>query len=452
MSWDQVVTELFIFVPGSSNSGILSSLLRRKVDINITNSAGKFPLHLAIESGNDKNVAELLLLGADFTAVDSDNKSPIELALDGISQNSANNQSYQKVFDMLLRYTGPDKLNSLSNKTGIGEALKKKLVSAARMISFLDSENIDLISRLVVRGDINLDLDFVMNKVLEKNLISKLLDHELNAQVESEAGKAAVIMFKKFSGRSEASQKIKNQLSSLLEKSIKTCDVGLFSEISEIEGIAIRKIFKFEIKDYDNLLSALVEQGNQEALCRVIDIIGQNNDFVKAVKNPNLRLINACAHLGFENVIKKLHLLYGEIRGFEIDADFPLNQAAISGNFSMVRILVEDLGYDVNQTKSSNKISPLQRAIRNGNEEVAKYLIKMGANVNQICLAVNENGKHSFTDDTLPVVLAVSANLPEITRILLAEKEVKMSEAIKDKLMKRVVARGYFENLDVMVK
>ena len=56
-------------------------------------------------------------------------------------------------------------------------------------------------------------------------------------------------------------------------------------------------------------------------------------------------------------LIKKLYLLYGEIRGFEIDADFPLNQAAISGNFSMVRMLVEDLGYDVNQTKSSNIIN-----------------------------------------------------------------------------------------------
>jgi ankyrin repeat protein len=60
----------------------------------------------------------------------------------------------------------------------------------------------------------------------------------------------------------------------------------------------------------------------------------------------------------------------------------PLFMACKGGNENLVKYLVE-LGADVNKENKFNE-TPLYCACRKGNEKIVKYLIEHGANVNRV--------------------------------------------------------------------
>ena len=416
---------------------ILPILLNRNIDINLQNHEGKTPLHLAAEFGNPSNLKELLSLGADFSAIDSSGKSTIDLAFEAASKNPESKE-HSEILDTLLKYVEPAKLQSLIAQTELSEAIKIKLKRTNQLFSILASGNISMISRMVLRRDFNFDLESVKDSMLRQGILNKLIDYKLSETGRnSETGEAALIIFEEFCSRGIAvDQETKSKLTTM----IKTSLTELFDKITRIDELP--PIIIKDFPTYVNCVAKLLENGNQDAICKIVEIASRSFN-KKENRSFNESLINECAEKGFEDVVKKLHQLNPSL----ISIPFPLYSAARNGDLSMVDTLI-NLGCDVNQTSSNHKTSSLQIAIRNGYTEVAKLLIEKGANVGH----TSKVNASNYSEDTLPIVLAVSATLPQITKIILDNKKFKMPEKIRDKLAKGVVARRDFDNLDLLMQ
>lgn len=426
------------------NNEILMVLLNRNIDINHRNHEGRTPLHLAAESGNPSSIRELLSLGADFEVLDSGNKSPIDLAVESASRNPENPDRIAAV-DLLSRNVGSEKLRSLIERLEVDDSVKSKLKTANKLFTILDSKNIGLISRLVLRGDLNFEIESVRDSMLSGNILNDLINYKLSEKgKESEAGEAALLIFEELSSRGiEVGAQTKRSLSAMVSNSL----TELFGKITRIEELPQIRVSKFS--SYVDCVNKLMESGNQEAVCKMIEIGSRSSFKAKEIRSFNEFLINQSAEKGFEDVVKKLHQLDSSLIHIQLKGNlpFPLYSAAKNGDLGMVDTLIK-LGCNVNQTLSENETAPLQIAIRNGYADVAKLLIENGANVGHVSKVLGGDRN----EDTLPIVLAVSTPLPEITKIILDDKKFKMPERIKDKLAKRVVARRDFDDLDILMQ
>ena len=318
-------------------------------------------------------------------------------------------------------------------KPGAKDYLKETDFSKEEIIDMLKKEVIDVEKKGLRRGmDNEMFLDLLMTlkdeidlipeskEIIGKFIETQISEHSKPKEVIFESNIHNIINLAKYVGTVQGKD--------AQEKCIKKIFKNLELEIGVFLSTGVNYKGKRDNKKIDIMLELIAEIRGLEAY-----------DNVKDFLEPKLNKVMENVKISKNKKAQKVYSL--NKRGFNSRKNYtPLEYAIKKGNQEMVKILIEN-GADIN-TINKKGDTPLTYAIQKGSKKMTRVLIEQGADINAM-------GKDGYT----PLTYAIQKGNKEIMKMLLESGvDVNKKDGIGNTPISLAIKKGKFSISYLLIK